>query len=465
MGAPDARGLALAGPEIMEAPSGDRLLSPGWRNYLLAITALAAIVIPSGPAQTAIADAVNAVALPLVAVLVATERPPLRAPFVLPVVLVAAGSLFALTNAVSLGAAALSLVQDVYLYAWFVALLVLMRRWGDLRQVRIAWVVAASVLALVGIGQSLLASGGSPAVLLSLRGLRAAATFYNPNMFADYLMLSVFMLLGLLGQAPRAFLAAALALLLAALIATKSNGGLLSLGAGLAGWAIARAWALGIPPTRIVGGLAIGATMAVLLVWAHVEWGTGSTLLRGLEERSFVGRMSHSSESRQRIWAQLEQTYARSPLGLGPGNSALHSVGIGERERPDSFQSKEAHSDYLSFAVERGPIAFAGLLLATVEAFALVLGARRRIVARLGDARTGGALWAALVGALIGTSLHSTVIEKLHFRHFWAFLAIACALAGGAAGPVRRVAASDRVPPDPERRPGAGARVPVLQGG
>jgi hypothetical protein len=35
---------------------------------------------------------------------------------------------------------------------------------------------------------------------------------------------------------------------------------------------------------------------------------------------------------------------------------------------------------------------------------------------------------AALAGGLVATAVHSTVIEKLHFRHFWVFLALASAI-------------------------------------
>jgi hypothetical protein len=37
---------------------------------------------------------------------------------------------------------------------------------------------------------------------------------------------------------------------------------------------------------------------------------------------------------------------------------------------------------------------------------------------------------ASLLGALVGSTVHSTVIEKLHFRHFWMLLAMVYAMAG-----------------------------------
>jgi len=105
-------------------------------------------------------------------------------------------------------------------------------------------------------------------------------------------------------------------------------------------------------------------------------------------------------------------------------------VAIGERERPGSLRSKEAHSDYLAYALERGPFGLVGLLLWIGQGFAMVSGARRRLGLRAGGSEKGDGLWAAFLGPLAGTAVHSTVIEKLHFRHYWLFLAIACAMAG-----------------------------------
>ncbi len=155
--------------------------------------------------------------------------------------------------------------------------------------------------------------------------------------------------------------------------------------------------------------------------------------LQVIEERSFIGRVSHSSESRFRIWSQLGKDYTKSPLGIGPGNSRTETVSFAQQERPHSLQSKEAHSDYLSYLIERGPLALAGLLLMTVQAFMMV-GTYWKWAARQQQKATEGRiLTAALVGTLVATSVHSMVIEKQHFRHFWLFLALVCALSERAA--------------------------------
>jgi len=117
----------------------------------------------------------------------------------------------------------------------------------------------------------------------------------------------------------------------------------------------------------------------------------------------------------------------------------------------DSFRGKEAHSDYLAYAVERGPIGLAGLFLLLGAAYARVIRGRRRIAVRVaGPSAT--TLWAACIGALVATTVHSLVIEALHFRHLWFSLAIICALTSRPdTVPARpALALAGRPKPDPE---------------
>ena len=80
------------------------------------------------------------------------------------------------------------------------------------------------------------------------------------------------------------------------------------------------------------------------------------------------------------------------------------------------------------------------------QAFGMVLGARRHPGERTGGAAARGILLASLLGALVGTSVHSLVIEKLHFRHFWMFLALVCAMTAEAPAPARAAARPLRAP-------------------
>jgi hypothetical protein len=329
-----------------------------------------------------------------------------------------------------------------------------MVRRGDLKPLRLTWLWAANLVAVYCIVLAVTHGGGLSAGLFGLRGFRPSATFYNPNMLADYLMLSVFVVLGLEGRTSWRLLVPSFILLVGATLLTKSNGGLISLAAGLAVWMVARAIARGNSVQRVAGVVALLLTVGVVGAWGLMVSGTGGALVHHLQTQSFMGRAGHSLESRQAIWEQLQRSYQRSPIGIGPGNSAEQILPIGERERPDSFRSKESHNDYLSYAIERGPLGIIGLLLAVVMVFLMVLRGRGRIGLREPSPAAAAALWASLLGALVGAAVHSAVLERLHFRHFWLFMAIVCALVArvpGSSRPVRPRTIIER----------AGSRLPV----
>jgi len=398
------------------------LAGRGWKAYLVAAALLIPVVLPPGPMQMALLDVVNLLALFAFAILVITRRVRVVLPFVVPVLFIGAGSLLAITNAVSPTASALSLAQDLYLYSWFVMLIAVMARQGDLTGFRVAWVLAADVSALVVIGQAM-AAGAFPAHFFAAEGFRPAGTFYGANMCADYLLLSVFVALSLWPRMGRPFLVLSALVMIVGLVVTKSNGSLGALALGGAATALVRALSRNGSRLRAAGALAVVAGLVLFATWAFDEWGS-SARIAASGKATVLGRMSKSSAGRKEIWSNLGTQMKRHPLGIGPGNSVLQAVPIGHRERPGmSFQAKEAHSDYVAYAIERGPIGLVGHLLWVLAGLALVFqgaGMSRQKLLR-----------AAFVGGLAASAVHSLVIEKLHFRHYWLFLALACALAAG----------------------------------
>jgi O-antigen ligase len=87
---------------------------------------------------------------------------------------------------------------------------------------------------------------------------------------------------------------------------------------------------------------------------------------------------------------------------------------------------KEAHNDYFAALVERGPIGLLGLLifLAALATYSLTL-----VRGRLSDGFAAVISKPnALVGAVCGTMLASTVYELLHLRHLWALFAMVAAV-------------------------------------
>jgi len=446
---------------------GGPLHGRGWELYLIASAALIAIVVPGGPGQSALVDVVNLIALVAFTGALVARGVPLTLPFLGPIVVIAAGSLLAMTNARSLSAGALAMLQDAYLYAWFAMLVALMcRRGDDLFRVRVAWVIAADLVAVYSM--ALMALGHSPGIgvstswrdLLPSSDFRPSATFQNANQFGSYLMVTAFVLVGLIGRLRARWLLLSAVLLGMALMTTKSNGSIIAMTAGLAAWAMVRGIDRGPSAAGMFGLASLAVALVILLGWAHSEWGVGTGMIHEVQRKSFVGRLAKSSGSREHIWRLLERSYEQSPLGIGPGNSVLQVVPIGDRLRGNEtdFQSKEAHSDYLAYAVERGPIGVLGLLAFLGAAFARVLRGRKRVAWRA-PGPEAAALWASLVGVLVAVSVHALVIESLHFRHVWFALAIACALTA------RREAEATRpvltLAPSRPRAPATPAAVPI----
>ena len=408
----------------------DPLMGRGWDVYLVASVALAPFVAPVAGTPLAWLDVVNLLALAVFWAVAIAHRLPVEWPLRLPVILAAAGSTLALVNALSLAASAYALAQDVYLYTWLAALVALLGRRGEARPARLAFVAVAMVVALACLAEWWGHGGRNPLGLLSPSGHRSSAWFRNANLCADFLVLGLFMLLGLDGRVGRRMLAASGLVLGAGLLTTKSNGALFALVAGLMAWGAMRAHAAGLSARRLAGAACLGLSLLLVPGWLVSETGLGGPWLQGIAQRTLLARVGHSSESRERIWRRLERTVARAPLGIGPGNSSAQDVAIGEREHKDTLHAKEAHSDYLGYAVERGPLGLVGLLAALGAIGARIL--RRRD----SGGSAGASVRAACLGALVAMLVQSTVIEQLHFRHVWWFVAwmwSATAPAGAAA--------------------------------
>ena len=418
----------MAGPPS-RGPGSVRPRGPdGWGIYLIFAVALAPVLVPAGPSQLAILDFFNVLAIAAFAIAFLTRRISLRAPFAAGVLVIAIGSLIAVFNAESVSASALAMMQDAYLYVWFIVLVSVLSVRGDLVGLRMAWVAVGCAVALYGMGAVLFQGHTSLGRMLGPRGMRAVGTFTDPNVFADYLVMSLFMVLSLGGHMGRALRLGAAAILMLGLLASKSNGGALSLLVGLVVWALVRARTLRFSVPALAGMTLFAVSMALAGWWMISGLGVGAAGFERLTSGSFMARAGHSSEGRLKIWKQLEHTYQRA-LGIGPGNSRWVTLSFEERVRPNSMFSKEAHSDYLAFAIERGPLAALALLFLAGQTFAKVAAAwRRRARAGMADP-AAGALVAALAGALASSAVHSLTIERLHFRHFWLLLAVVCALA------------------------------------
>jgi len=399
-----------------------------WWIYLTLLVGLIPIVVPSGPARLAFVDGVIILGLGAFAIRIMTRKEPVRIPFLAPVLIISVGSLVAVINAESASAAFLTMAQDAYLFLWFIMLVHLLEE-RDLTRLQWTWVVVGNVIALWGI-ILLVTQLHVPLVdIIKPSGKRAYGTFYDPNMYAGYLVMSLFFVLSLGRRIAWPARWGSLGLLATAILATKSNGGLLSLMAGLAVWFTMRARVRQTPATSIFAGSLLIVALGLGAVWLNVGLGVGAAQLGNLQRESFLARSDHSAAGRLTIWKNLQSTYARSPLGIGPGNSRYLTLSIEDRLRPNSLQAKEAHNDYLAYAIERGPLGLIGLLSLLGSAFAKLFSAARR---RDEDDATWEMLQPlvpAAAGALAASVVHALTIEVLHFRHFWMLLAVICATA------------------------------------
>jgi hypothetical protein len=420
----------------------------GWGLYLgLAVALLPFVATIAGTGQLIAMDGLNVLALMAFAVGVLTRQIRVRAPFFAAMIVVAVGSLIAVVNAESIPASALALLQDLYLYLWFIMLVSVMTTRGDLVAVRIIWAVVACVIALYGF-YDLINGGVGIRSILSPKGERLTATFYDPNYCADYLGMSLFIVLSLSGQLAGVLRWGMAGLLVAAIVATKSNGGALSLFVGLSVWAVTRARTRRVPLPALAGGTLLALSLLVGAAWMVAGVGVGARGFEKFTSHSFLARVEHSKEGRFRIWRQLQQSMMKAPLGIGPGNSSQMFLSVEGRERHNSMRSKEAHSDYLAYAIERGPLAIGALVFLIGLTFLRVSGGwKRRVRAGTADRASGG-LAAALAGAFACSVVHSLTIERLHFRHFWMLLAMIYAFAESTRAP----APEAKTDPAPERK-------------
>jgi O-antigen ligase len=249
-------------------------------------------------------------------------------------------------------------------------------------------------------------------------------TFGSPNVAANYLFISVMVIWATGHPRRRLFRFAAYGLLVAALISTGSNSGILSLLIGVSIAALLGAY-------RRAGTIATVTTLCFLLLGGYAI--AANLNLKSIQDRAHysryavirdgIGRQEESVAQRGSILHESIHLYqVGGPLGAGP-------VSTKARLRAEQAPFvKEAHDDYLAALNERGVLGFLGLalLLGGVMLRALSLlkkpVAARKLPMDLVRAN-------ALVGAVAGTLVAMALSELLHDRHVWTLFAFVAALA------------------------------------
>lgn len=376
------------------------------RLLLLAIVVLLPLIRPAGPSQTALADVV------LIALSLLTwpklwrSRRPLKLPLIGPQWLILTGSLIATLVSANTVGCAVTLVQDVYIFTWFIVACNAIES-EDLSRLGRVWVVTS----LVQGGLIVLGAFAGVRVLANEWG-RGVGMFINPNMAASYIVTSIFVYLATPFPRSRVLRVAGGALLLVAAVATGSNAGLAALAAGLVALLAFRL----ANQRRILWhwlGLAAlaGAVLCLLMILSTPSGNLA--ILAALSDTEGVvlmtlGRLGKGFASRANIWTTAWQAFQRYPIGLGPGTS---HVGLGG----------ELHNDFLSHLVERGALGLIGLLWSVANT-SICLWKMARVEREL-DRKLPLAVGPLLAG-FASTLPFMLTHEILHFRHHWIFLAL-----------------------------------------
>jgi O-antigen ligase len=391
-------------------------------SVLVAASAVALLPLlrPGGPGNTAPVDLLIALALAVGIFVAVGSGAKWRFPYAVPMVLfLAGGTVGALAGPVP-ASGITAVVQDLVLLAWCWLIVNVCRSTEGLRVIVRTWAYSSIVWAALlffALATNTTALSGRTAKDAS----RTMLTFVDPNVCANYLFISIMIIWA--SQRPRraAYRIGAYAVLIAALVTTGSNSGILSLLVGAAVAALLGAYRR--------GGIVSVATMlaffslAGYLIAANVNFASIQSKAQASHYafiRDGIGRAQTSVSQRSSILSESMHLFrASGALGAGP---------VSTKTRLRSEQApfvKEAHDDYVAALTERGVLGLVGLalLIGTIAGNALSLLTPRASSYAAVIARPN-----AIVGAIAGTFLTMAVVELLHARHVWTLFALVAAL-------------------------------------
>lgn len=363
----------------------------------------------------------SAADLPILLAIVASafwllrSRAVIRLPYLLGEGLMMLGGALAAFLRADVGSS-LALAQDLLVFAWGVALANGLRSPAVVRVVTTTWAYAAVAWAVVF--EAAWVVGFSPlSGVRANNGLRLQGTLGDPNLAANYFVVSLFVILAF-GRPRRRWLRwLAVVIIVTAMAFTGSNGGAVSLIVATLVSTFAWLWRKhGAVPLIALGAIVIlfvGASTSGLHLGALEQRAADATPIL----RDSLGRGSESSGSRSTLLHETTALYEQTgPFGIGPSRTKDWLAKEG------AAYVKEAHSDYTATTVERGVIGVLGLLLLGLS---LVRRAGRVLV---GPIRPDYAEHLPspqmLLGALAAVFVAASFYEVLHFRHVWALFGL-----------------------------------------
>jgi hypothetical protein len=388
--------------------------------------AAAAIVLlpllkPAGPLNLAPVDGLMAPAVLAFLLWAGMSRWRLRWPYAVPAALMMAGGALAALFGPVPSASAVALVQDAWLLVWCWALVNLASSPERMRVLLGAWAYAGvvwGVLLFVGLTLGLHWLTGQDAS----EGSRTALRTGDPSYGASYLFVSLMIIWATGRPRRRPVRIAAYIVLVAGILSTGSNSGMVSLIVGVSAASVIGAYGRRGPALAVAWGAAlllVGVVLASTVNLGDLQRKAHSSNIAFL--RDGIGRSSVSVAQRSML---LQES-----IVLRRDGGALGTGPVSTKPRLEARRAqfvKEAHDDYLASIIERGPLGLLGFLL-------LLAGVGIRVVS-LTTKRLAPGFAAvvvrphALVGAIAGTAVAMAVYELLHLRHVWAMFALVAAL-------------------------------------
>lgn len=384
--------------------------------WLCGVMALLPIGLLPLPLNLTPVDVWIVIGLPFVALTV-FKRPLLpSAHYLVPIWLILIASLASSFAAPSPSGALIVVVKELFLFAWFFALVTVLGRVNE-RVWRLT--ISAWLWVAVGHGLLILAQFAVPEfwrLFVDIAGRSQDFNVYRPSGLAENAnWAAYYQLLGfvpfVLSRPKLGVAAGAGSVLFCSMLATGSMAALLAFAAAtlvavFALFVAGRAQALWNVSVRFVLAGALLGSGLVLVVQSDDSY-------RARLESIVVGRADRSSSGRFDLWmGGIEVLRERQVLAIGIGPENFRHV---------ARQGKQLHNDALAFIVERGVIGLIGLLLLCAVAVARALTLVRRVALRPAELSASLVVFvAALAAALVESLTH----QVFHFRAMWCVLAL-----------------------------------------
>jgi O-antigen ligase len=290
------------------------------------------------------------------------------------------------------------------LAAWFVVVSLLANYGPPMSNLIMrAFLIAATIVAVIGLIGHFSTVLQDYLYLQTPYGERARGTFKDPNVYAPYLVAALLLVINrmITRRVLSPVMIALLCLFALETLGAFSRGAYVNLAVALAVYFALQLFIVRRRDWLVRACGLLGLSLVVLVPVVIV-------FLQTTELDDFLSarlRLQHYDAERFGTQALAVDMFSESPLGIGPGQS--------ERQLPIS-----THNLYLRIAIENGLFALLG--------FCAFLASTLWICLR-GVLRRGGPffdLYACSLAILAGMLVNSLVIDSLHWRHLFLFLAI-----------------------------------------